>query len=111
MAFLNFTFRSSLSAELSLLGIDCYQTANNGWSFTCPEKVKIEKNEIYEAMQKNETLSATESDLYALACYQCTFSVEFSSMQIISKNSSTYSNFIDGNELDIPKYEFYKTRN
>ena len=111
LAFLNFTFRSSLSAELSLLGIDCYQTANNGWSFTCPEKVKIEKNEIYEAMQKNETLSATELDLYALACYQCTFSVEFSSMQIISKNSSTYSNFIDGNELDIPKYEFYKTRN
>jgi hypothetical protein len=110
LAIVNFSFRSSISAELSLLGINCFQTAYNGWSFTSPEKVKIKRKEILHAMQNYKTYTTTQSDSYALACYQCTFSSEFLSLKGVNQNLTNYSNYIDGKELDIPKYNFYKIR-
>jgi hypothetical protein len=110
-ALANFTFRSSISAELSIQGINCYATAPTGWNYMSTEEIKYNINDILDAIINNKDSQINERNYYALGCYYANFSSKFKAIKFELDDKGAISCSKDTTFLDVPRFHFVKYRN
>jgi hypothetical protein len=113
LAVANFSFRSTISVELSLLGINCFHTAMNAWSFSCLDKVKIGHDEILDSIKSSieKVSKMSNNDVYVFSCYMSNHGSKFLSLEFVIDSHSGFQTFVYGNRIDIPRFNFYRIRN
>ena len=111
----NFTFRSSISAELSSENICVFLTAPTFWSFLCPEKLVSSKVEIESAIVKEKIADINLVDFQGWSYYYTKNGSKFSALKITSikkRNKNHHFVFhLSSLALDIPRINFIKQRN
>jgi hypothetical protein len=105
-----FTFRSSLSAEFSMVGINCFQTAPTAWSRYSDIEPIVSKEDMHrvltERVNKNKHIL---KDWEAFAMYYAMQGTPFESMklnlesELVSQNGQSFVQELSGLRLDIPK--------
>jgi len=113
-----FTFRSSLSAEFSRLGIRCVQTAPTAWSHFSDLSVKITESEIISlAIEPEGQESHSTKDWVAFATYNSLHGKEFESLSFkvvaptAKQETGIVLDVLNGTTLDIPRFKRVLGRN
>ena len=110
-ALANFTFRSSISAELSIQGINCYATAPTGWNYMSNEEIKYNVDDILDVIINNKNSQINERNYYALGCYYANFSSKFKAIKFKLDDKGAIFCTKDTTFLDMPRFHFVKYRN
>jgi hypothetical protein len=118
MASYIFTFRSSLSAEFSRLGVRCLQTAPTAWSHFSESFVKITEEEIMLVTSESENKNSRSTpDWVAFATYNSLHGKEFESLCFKAvaphgkQEMGIVLDVLNGTELDIPRFKKVISRN
>ena len=109
-----FTFRSSLSAELSLAGVQCIQTASTAWTKLSDGQPIIEIEDMVRLISGDIPIKNTASnDWYGFAAYNSLHGREFESIQVTadSRTKTRIIHVLNGTFLDLPRFKFKLARN
>ena len=110
----NFTFRSSISAVLSLQDIDVYFTAPSFWSYLCPDKLTLSETEIEKVILNKSSHSGYAIDSQGWANYYLNNGSKFTAFELDYVTGTKGQRLVYSLGtmiLDIPKYKFLRTRN
>lgn len=116
-ALANFTFRSTIAAELSLHNVSCYLTAPHTWSYASPGKIKIGGDAITSELIKKKSLKSKNNldneglDWYTLGTYVANFSTELRSLGSTFKDQKKFTYTLKNLPLDTPRFRFVNSRN
>lgn len=113
-----FTFRSSLSAEFSKLGISCIQTAPTAWTRYSIGQPITNLEGIKEAIGSTKSYGTKDlSDWEAFATYYSKHGKEFESLNLHFETTSNMKvarvliQELNGLRLDIPRFNWKRKRN
>jgi hypothetical protein len=109
-----FTFRSSLSAELSLAGVQCIQTASTAWTKLSDGQPIIETEDMVHLISGDIPIKNTASnDWYGFAAYNSLHGREFESIQVTAdpRTKTRIIHVLNGTSLDLPRFKFKLARN